>query len=156
MSTNAKLSNNFYLSEFLVSRTATRLNIPMYPPLPVRFSLRRLCTDVLQPIRDCVGPMVITSGYRPKKLNDAVGGATNSAHLTGSAADFIVPGVDTDEVFELIMGLTAIHPEVDVCINEYSSWIHIQRTDGVARREFLLAVKDSTVGSGVRYKYPWI
>lgn len=35
------------------------------------------------------GPIIVTSGYRPPKLNKAVGStAKNSAHLVGLAADF--------------------------------------------------------------------
>jgi len=32
-------------------------------------------------------PVIVSSGYRCKKLNDKVGGVKNSAHLTGCAAD---------------------------------------------------------------------
>lgn len=44
--------------------------------------------DVLQKLRDKYGSVEITSGYRCSKFNKKVGGANNSAHLKGLAADF--------------------------------------------------------------------
>ena len=49
--------------------------------------------EALETIRDFTGiPMHITSGYRCAKHNAEVGGADDSAHLTGEAADFWVSG----------------------------------------------------------------
>ena len=46
----------------------------------------------LQKLRDRLGvPVIITSGYRCEKHNKEVGGAINSLHLTGQAADFTAP-----------------------------------------------------------------
>ena len=57
-------------------------------PLTVAENLSSLCFHILQPLREAMGfPVVITSGYRPKALNKAVGGVPNSWHLTGQAAD---------------------------------------------------------------------
>lgn len=48
---------------------------------------------VLQYIRERVkGAVTISSAYRTKTHNKAVGGAANSQHLYGTAADIIVPG----------------------------------------------------------------
>lgn len=44
--------------------------------------------DVLQDLRDKYGSLNITSGYRCTKHNKHVGGASNSWHLKGQAADF--------------------------------------------------------------------
>lgn len=47
-------------------------------------------------------PVVITSGYRPKAVNDAIGGARDSEHLFSGpgvgACDFYVEGADINEV----------------------------------------------------------
>ncbi|NJL03124.1 MAG: DUF882 domain-containing protein [Spirulinaceae cyanobacterium SM2_1_0] len=43
-------------------------------------------------------PLIITSWYRPPAVNRAVGGVSNSTHLSGHAADFRpAPGVDIHE-----------------------------------------------------------
>lgn len=45
----------------------------------------------LERIRKQLGPLSILSGYRCKTQNDKVGGARNSQHLLGTAADLLVP-----------------------------------------------------------------
>ena len=51
--------------------------------------------ELLQNIRDFFGkPVTITSAYRNAKYNAEVGGAKNSQHMYGTAADIVVKGVD--------------------------------------------------------------
>ena len=51
--------------------------------------------DLLQKIRDHFGVAVtINSGYRTSAYNKKVGGATNSQHVKGTAADVVAKGVD--------------------------------------------------------------
>lgn len=50
----------------------------------------------LQKIRDWAGTAVtINSGYRTKSYNESIGGATNSYHVKGQAADIVVSGKTT-------------------------------------------------------------
>lgn len=52
--------------------------------------------EQLQKIRDKLGsPITITSGYRGPNVNSKVGGAKQSDHLSGMAADFVCPGFGT-------------------------------------------------------------
>lgn len=49
-----------------------------------------LChVDTLQMVRNEAGPVWITSGYRCKKHNKNVGGAEDSQHPKGTAADLV-------------------------------------------------------------------
>ena len=87
-----KLSEHFSLSEFEYSATAIRNGIDN--SVPDRFipSLKNLCEQVLEPLRQHVRqPMVISSGYRCPELNKLVGGSPTSQHLTGEAADIYIP-----------------------------------------------------------------
>lgn len=43
--------------------------------------------------------IIINSGYRPSSINKKVGGASNSQHLYGAAADIVVSGVRPHEVY---------------------------------------------------------
>ena len=88
---------NFKLSEFFVSSTADKNGIKNEPSLDARATIERninlLVDNVLDPIRDkfCT-PVIITSGYRCPQVNKLVGGANNSQHMSGCAADFHVQG----------------------------------------------------------------
>lgn len=55
-------------------------------------------------------PMIITSGYRDVEHNRAVGGAPNSLHTKGLAADILVAGKDAYELLGLAyaVGFTGI------------------------------------------------
>ena len=55
--------------------------------------------EQLQKIRDHFAkPLHITSAYRPSGYNAGIGGAANSYHIYGRAADFYVEGVDASTV----------------------------------------------------------
>lgn len=83
-----QLSEHFRLIEFTRSSVAQRLNIDNTPPEEAIAAMRRLCENVLEPLRRYVDrPLIITSGYRCERLNQAVGGVPTSQHLKGEAAD---------------------------------------------------------------------
>lgn len=54
----------------------------------------------LEKVRELLGNrrMTITSGFRTPEHNKAIGGAKNSYHLKGMAADFTVEGLTPQEV----------------------------------------------------------
>lgn len=133
-----RLTKSFHLDEFLVSQTAERNGIDMTPPPEVVQNLIRLCGDVLQPLRDAVKkPVVISSGYRPLLLNQLIGGSITSAHMTGRAADFTIPGLTPLVVCQIIVELQLDYDQV---IHEFGRWVHV----GVAetpRHESLTAYR---------------
>lgn len=120
-----KLTDNFSLEEMVRSELAARRGIRLDPPEAVVANLKRLCVQVLQPLRDALNaPIVITSGFRPLWLNTMVGGSVESAHLDGRAADFRVPGFSNNDVFLTIQDLKL---PIDQCITEFPphGWIHV-------------------------------
>lgn len=57
--------------------------------------------DVLEKIREHFdSPVIINSGYRTPSWNTKVGGASNSYHCKGMAADIVVKGHTSKEVAE--------------------------------------------------------
>ena len=57
------------------------------PPF-ARENIEALVREVLDPVREKLGkPIIVDSGYRCPKCNAVVGGATQSQHLVGEAAD---------------------------------------------------------------------
>jgi zinc D-Ala-D-Ala carboxypeptidase len=83
-----KLSANFSLNELTKSDTAIRHDIDNTPSMQVIENLQDLVDNVLQPLREKFGPIVVTSGYRSPAVNKAIGGSPTSDHCLGYAADF--------------------------------------------------------------------
>jgi zinc D-Ala-D-Ala carboxypeptidase len=120
------LSEHFSLAEFTYSQTASRAGISNQPPRSAVANLQRLA-ETMEKVRTFCGdnPVTITSGYRSAQVNALVGGATNSAHITGQAADFIIPGFGTpyDICLKLEHELHGLG--VDQLIWEYQDWVHL-------------------------------
>ena len=92
MKDNTVLTPHFNLREFTESATAMKHGIDNRPTPEVVENLRRLCTHTLEPLREKLGlPIIITSGYRTKELNEIIVHASRkSQHMEGRAADFYV------------------------------------------------------------------
>lgn len=88
---NHRLSLNFRAWEFCVSETADAhgIEIRIVEDSPVHRNYRALAHSTLQPWREAVGPLHLSSGYRPVHVNELVGGAPTSDHTgqVGAAAD---------------------------------------------------------------------
>lgn len=82
------ITKNFRWREFFKSYTAKRLKINNVTKEKwVLNNIERLCVNILQPVRNEFGPVLITSGYRSSELNKAINGSVNSNHCIGCAAD---------------------------------------------------------------------
>ena len=122
------LSEHFKLAEFERSDVARQLQIDNRVPAELIPSLRTLCREVLEPLRQHVGkPIRINSGYRCPALNgsEQVQGQANSQHLKGEAADIHLDSVaEGREWFKWLMDNT----NVDQLIWERKGstcWIHV-------------------------------
>ena len=93
-----KLSANFSLNELTKSEAATRNGIFNTPSALVIEKLQALTDNILQPLRDKFGPVIVTSGYRSPEVNKAIGGSATSHHCFGYAADFEALGMDNREL----------------------------------------------------------
>lgn len=122
-----QLSENFFLDEFTRSATAARHGIVIKADRDVQDNLRWLCEFVLQPLRDALGPVSISSGYRPKRVNQLVGGSASSSHLNGCAADITVAGRTP---FEVCNWIAASELNYDQNILEFQRWTHISMVTG--------------------------
>lgn len=134
-----RLSPNFHLSEFTKSQTASRRGINNEPNAQQVENLRRLCVNVLEPVRAHFGrPVVISSGFRSPALNRAIGGSSTSQHSHGEAADFEIPGVPNHAVARWI----SKNLRYDQLILEFytpgepnSGWVHCSfRTDRLRKQ----------------------
>ena len=100
LNSNANLSQHFTLGEFTRSNHPEVYNIPSHEAIA---NLKRLC-EWLEVLREKASqPIIINSGYRSPQLNRKVGGASNSNHLTGCAADIRTSGYEQAIVYAAIL-----------------------------------------------------
>lgn len=94
--TDERLGTYFWLSEFLHSDWATRHAIDNTPGPAELANIRNLLGPGMGRVRDLLGcPIFISSGYRAPFVNAGIGGARNSQHTQGLAADFTCPSFGT-------------------------------------------------------------
>lgn len=141
-----KLSAHFDLAEFTRSESAKRHGVSNEPTPEHLANVKVLCERVLEPIRIKFGPINISSGYRSKTLNNFIGGALNSQHSVGQAADIDMDGMSNAtnvEIFNYIKD----ELEYDQLIWEFGDnnkpdWVHVSYNASKNRKQVLRALKD--------------
>ena len=141
LNSNAKLSEHFTLGELTKSGSHPEVyNIPSHEAIA---NLKRLCTWLEELRKRYNAPIRINSGYRSPQLNRAIGGVSNSNHLTGCAVDIRV------ENMEQLIRYAAIlldisnesHQDFDELLiekNRYGAiWLHFAVRPSGNRRKIL-------------------
>lgn len=117
----SQLTEHFTLAELTATSHGANPTTP-----EVEANLRRLA-EVMERVRVLLDnhPITITSGYRSPPVNAAVGGASNSAHLTGLACDFVCPGFGTP--LDICRRLEPHMKDlgIDQLIWEFERWVHL-------------------------------
>lgn len=131
------MTKNFTLAEL----TKTNTGLPNALPKHLEGNLRALAENVLQPARDALGAIEVTSCYRSPEVNRKVGGASKSQHVQAQAADLKYAG-GNDVLFHWI----ADNLEYDQLIWEFGtadapSWVHVSYSEGKNRKQKLKAAK---------------
>ena len=148
-----KLSKNFTLQELIKSNTALRLGIDNTPSKEGIMKLTILATSVLQLLRDRIGALRITSGYRSPQLNTAISGSNKSQHTKCEAVDiqYVKRGrMDNLLIYQALIDLDI---DFDQCILEFGdstktsdptspAWIHLSYKITDNRKQVLVAYKD--------------
>lgn len=129
-----RLTPHFTLDELVRSDTAVRFGLDNTPDAAALANLVQLAA-VLEQVRTLAGaPLAVSSGYRCRALNRAVGSGDSSAHVLGLAADFTAAGWDNLALARAIAGSDLTF---DQLIME-GRWLHL----GLAvapRRQLLTA-----------------
>ena len=138
------MTKNFTLKELCVTKTG----IHNEPNAEQKEALRLLAVNILQPARDALGPIRVTSGFRNAKVNAAVGGSRSSQHMKGEAADLQCD--DNAALFKFIKTL-----EFDQLIWEFGDkeqpdWVHVSYASK-NRKEVLKATRKNGVTKYVKF-----
>lgn len=95
-------------------------------PIAVDYEL----VNILEDIREHFGvPVKVTSSYRCESHNKAVGGAKNSKHKLGIAADIQLKGIDPMDVYSY---LNSVYPN-SYGFGLYNTFVHVDARSSKAR-----------------------
>lgn len=77
-------------------------------------------------VREIIGrPLIISSGYRCVKLNNAVKGSLTSQHLYAEAIDVRVSGKTATEVFQIIAASDLKYDQLILEKSGNAHWVHV-------------------------------
>ena len=129
----------FTLEELCATKTGIT-NIPSWQSVE---NLKALVNNLLDPVRQAWGkPIIVTSGFRCRALNDRVKGSKNSQHTFGYAVDIDIGTPAQNKVlFDFILSNGYCF---DQLINENNySWLHLSYKCTGNRQQILnLSVKE--------------
>lgn len=137
-----KIGKYFTLEEMTRSQIATRKGLDNSPSPAQIDAMVLLVAKVLDPLREATGrPISVSSGFRSYEVNQAVGGALNSQHTLGEAADITVAGQTIAQTIEFIR---SIKLPFDQLIDEYGNWVHVSY--GPRHRSSVLKARRDALG----------
>lgn len=137
---NIPTSEHFTVEELCRSQVAVCLGIDNEPRREdIIANLKRLAFHTLEAVRilNDNKPITITSGYRCKELNRAVGGVATSQHQNGCAADFVVGSAEENRrLFDKIKSSGSV-PFDQLILEPKAGWIHISYVEGGNRFQII-------------------
>ena len=131
-----KLSNNLWLSEVIKSNTAVRRGIDNNPTELHISNLTYIAEKIFQPIREHFGSAIhVSSGYRSKGLNEAIGGSKISFHSHGMALDLDMDGrsnkITNADIFNYIKENLPYSELIwEFGTDENPNWVHVAIAKG--------------------------
>jgi uncharacterized protein YcbK (DUF882 family) len=139
------LTANFTLAEMVKSDTALRHDMDNTPGEAEIENLKRLCEQVLQPVREHFKTGVkVNSGFRHPDVNAKVGGSKTSDHCKGQAADIEIPGIPNADLAKWItenLDFTQVILEFYTQGVPDSGWVHVSYDPQNLKKQSLTAVK---------------
>jgi hypothetical protein len=145
-----KLSEHLDLSEVVRSESAKRKGISNMPTPEHIANFKLLAEKIFEPVRAhfrC--PIIISSGYRSKELNTAVGGSLTSQHCTGEAIDIDMDGTPNGITNRMIFDYIKDNLSFDQLIYEFGDsnnpdWVHVSyESTGKQRKQILRASRSN-------------
>ena len=153
-----KLSEHLDLSEVTRSESAKRKGISNMPTEAHIANFKLLAEKIFEPIRNYFRcPIIISSGYRSKELNAAIGGSATSQHCSGEAIDIDMDGTPNGVTNRMVFDYIKDNLSFDQLIYEFGDinnpdWVHVSyESTGTQRKQVLRASRSG--GKTVYSKY---
>ena len=147
------MTPHFTLAELTRSAKAAQLGIDNTPPADVLPRLQ-LTAEMLERIRSTLGaPVVVTSAYRSRTLNMAVGGVTSSDHTQGSAADIVAPSYGSAyEVAKTLAPLVSVLGIGQLILEgiKGKQWVHVSTRTPEKMSNRVITITDAGVQLGIQ------
>jgi hypothetical protein len=152
-----QISKHLSLAEVSRSETAKRRGINNTPSGEHLENFKKLAENVFEPIREHFKvPIIISSGYRSKELNSAIGGSSTSQHCQGEAIDIDMDGtsITNAQIFHFIKDNLVFDQMIwEFGTDKNPDWVHVSyESTGKQRKQILKAVKSGGKTSYVPYK----
>jgi zinc D-Ala-D-Ala carboxypeptidase len=152
-----QISKHLSLAEVSRSETAKRKGINNTPSGEHLENFKKLAENIFEPIREHFGvPIHISSGYRSKELNSAIGGSSTSQHCQGEAIDIDMDGtsITNAQIFNFIKDNLVFDQMIwEFGTDKNPDWVHVSyESTGKQRKQILKAVKSGGKTSYVPFK----
>lgn len=148
-----KLSAHFTLAELTASNTAKLRGIDN-TPAPELMPRLVLTAEMLERIRSTLGvPVIVTSAYRSRQLNAAVGGVTSSDHTQGHAADIVAPAFGTAyEVAKALAPLVSVLGIGQIILEgiKGKQWVHVSTRSPEKASNRVITITDAGAQLGIQ------
>ena len=147
-----RISKNISYNESVKSATAIKKGIKNVPNEEQLSNMKLLADKIFQPLREHFKVSIgVSSFFRSKELNETIGGAKSSKHMSGEAIDLdadIYGKITNKEIFDWVVD----NLEFDTIIWEFGSennpaWVHITYLKNGNRNRKLRAFKDYKGGT---------
>lgn len=152
------LSAHLSEAEYIKSDTAKRKGIDNSMTPEHTENAKVLAAKVFEPIRlHFAKPIYLSSGYRSKALNSAIGGSSTSEHCTAEAMDLDQDdrgtGVSNRMVFDYIKDNLVFNQLIwEFGDSQNPDWVHVSyNVDGTNKKQILKAVRENGATKYIPY-----
>ena len=147
------LSPHFDLVQLTYSETALKRGINNVPSKRTIERLKSLAAELEKIVRLLRHPIVISSGYRSKALNKAVGGSRMSQHIQGLAVDFTCKRFGSP--YRICKTIVESKIQFDQLILEHGAskgvqWVHVSFSPKKRRQVLTICASGNYCRDGLR------
>lgn len=140
------ISEHISWAEATKSQEAVRNGIENIPGPAEIENMRRIANNYFEPLRKYHGkPIGVSSFFRSKELNKAIGGSETSDHCNGCAididADIFNNGISNRKIFEYFKDNYFDQLIWEFGDKENPAWVHISLRKTGNRQQILRAIK---------------